>query len=81
MLFRSNDTATTEIYTVSELFPYTTLFRSKIRSPLINFLMWGLQSRLAGRWRQADYTADATSIRTLSTPSATSVGPSWAAIS
>ena len=28
MLFRSNDTATTEIYTRMELFPYTTLFRS-----------------------------------------------------
>ena len=28
MLFRSNDTATTEIYTLWHLFPYTTLFRS-----------------------------------------------------
>ena len=29
MLFRSNDTATTEIYTVPYTFPYTTLFRSE----------------------------------------------------
>ena len=28
MLFRSNDTATTEIYTCLDIFPYTTLFRS-----------------------------------------------------
>ena len=28
MLFRSNDTATTEIYTTEDTFPYTTLFRS-----------------------------------------------------
>ena len=28
MLFRSNDTATTEIYTRLYIFPYTTLFRS-----------------------------------------------------
>ena len=30
MLFRSNDTATTEIYTVPYTFPYTTLFRSPL---------------------------------------------------
>ena len=36
MLFRSNDTATTEIYTVSTLFPYTTLFRSpNAQKPLV----------------------------------------------
>ena len=29
MLFRSNDTATTEIYTLLYIFPYTTLFRSR----------------------------------------------------
>ena len=28
MLFRSNDTATTEIYTMVDTLPYTTLFRS-----------------------------------------------------
>jgi DNA helicase-2/ATP-dependent DNA helicase PcrA len=28
VLFRSNDTTTTEIYTHAKLFPYTTLFRS-----------------------------------------------------
>ena len=32
MLFRSNDTATTEIYTQRELFPYTTLFRSPVET-------------------------------------------------
>ena len=36
MLFRSNDTATTEIYTQRALFPYTTLFRSPCATHLFN---------------------------------------------
>src|SRR3546814_5304320 len=38
-----NDTATTEIYTYDTLFPYTTLFRSSMKSPL-----W--HSSTASRW-------------------------------
>src|SRR3546814_13403903 len=34
VFFFFNDTATTEIYTTDTLFPYTTLFRSRLRRPV-----------------------------------------------
>ena len=41
MLFRSNDTATTEIYTTRHTLPYTTLFRSQLA-------LWYLRDKKVG---------------------------------
>ena len=48
MLFRSNDTATTEIYTRRQLFPYTTLFRSRAAIALAEGLARGAGRPLLG---------------------------------
>ena len=45
MLFRSNDTATTEIYTTTALFPYTTLFRSPPSGVVLDCLTLWLSDR------------------------------------
>ena len=44
MLFRSNDTATTEIYTQQDTFPYTTLFRSLTLVPLLALMSLSVAS-------------------------------------
>ena len=52
MLFRSNDTATTEIYTVRTLFPYTTLFRSSCVFHRDTAFLIGTQARTAAGFKE-----------------------------